>query len=483
MALVNPAAAAAGTGAAHGFNAATGRSDTPPLGGGSARGGLDAGTYTVNPDGSLTIIMDGPGHDPNSPSRVGSTIAPNGQVIPKPGSEFAQKLNGTTWLSVTPAGKPATENPNYHGQGVLTNSDGTGLGDEVVGDVTGDNKSLQNVIHGAEDLVTPETTDTSSLDAVRDRAFTTQDRLDADRANLNANPTKAPQSDLVQLDQGNIDPLRQRQNAALDQLTDAANGTVPSAAEILGKDQANRAAAQAYGNAAALQGGSSSGGAIRQALDAQTQIQGDANTQLIAARAKEMSDARGQLVQGIGNARGQESADATTNANLDQNKNLANTAAAVTTHGQDVSEKGDLITGGNTALAAGAGAAKAKADADAANAASANALKGAIVGGGASAIPKIVSDRRAKTNVHSADLVQLAEEIPGHTWDYEDPSDGRGRRVGIMAQDAQRSRMGKDLVRLGDDGDLVLDGANSVGAALAMSAEALRKAEAARKRR
>lgn len=339
------------------------------------------------------------------------------------------------------------------------------------------------VADGLEDLVTPATADSSGLDAIRDRAFRTQDALTGRLQTLEATPTKAPQSDLVQLDQTNIDPLRQRQTTSLDLLTDAATGRVPSAAEILGREQANRAAAQAYGNAAALQGGNSSGGTLRQALDAQTQIQGDANTQLLAARAKEMSDARAQLVQGIGAARGQESADATTNANLDQNKNLANTQAAVTTHGQDVSEKGDLVSGQNTALGTGMQAEKAKVDADAAIAASKNAYKGAMVNGLASGVAKFVSDRRAKTNIRSADLVQLAEDAPGYTFEYKSAQDGPGRRVGVMAQDVARSRMGRRLVRLDDDGDLVLDGANSVGAALAMSAEALRKAEAARKKR
>ena len=335
-------------------------------------------------------------------------------------------------------------------------------------------------------VLAPAVADPSGLADVRDRAFRTQDALTGRIQNLEANPTQAPQSDLVQLDQTNIDPLRARQTTALDQLQAAANGTVPSAAEILGRDQANRAAALAYGNAAALQGGASSGGALRQALDAQTQIQGDANTQLLAARAKEMSDARNQLVSGIGAAQNTEAGLATTNANLNQNKNIANTQAAVTTHGQDVTQQGDLVSGQNTALATGAGAEKAAVDAATANAASANALKGAEIGGAAAAIPgivKAVSDRRAKTDIRSADLVQLADAAPGYTFEYKDERDGPGQRVGVMAQDLKRSRLGQQLVQLGDDGKLELDGANSIGAALAMSAAALRKAEAARKGR
>lgn len=349
----------------------------------------------------------------------------------------------------------------------------------------GDGSVFDGIVNGVKDLVTPADVPTNQLDAIGNKALTTQDALTGRLQNLEQNPTKAPQSDLVQLDQTNIDPLRQRQTTALDQLQAAANGTVPSAAEILGKDQANRAAAQAYGNAAALQGGSSSGGALRQALDAQTQIQGDANTQLMAARAKEMSDARQQLVQGISGARGQESTDATTNANLNQNRNLANTNASVTTHGQDVTEKGDLVNAQNTSLGIAGTAAKAKADADAANAASANALKGAEIGAGAGVVTtvgKALSDRRAKEHFGSVDLVQLAEDIPGKTWDYKDPANGPGRRLGIVAQDAMKSKIGKDMVQLGPDNELVLDGANSLGAALAMSAEALRRVAKPKKR-
>lgn len=487
-------------------------------------GGIPLGYYKANPDGTLTMLKAYGGAQP------GDTVATNGGIVKPDGTPRAGSDGQQYFATRTPSGAPATDNPNFKGQSDTlsraVNTVGTVLKDNPLGGqavagydaITGKPKTqvagdlvqgftggaanvdangnvvpgnvggpvldaAGNLVSGIGGALSPDKADSSGLNAVRDKALGTQDALTGRLQTLEQNPTVAPQSQLVQLDQTQIDPLRGRQTGALDLLTDAATGRVPSAAEILGRDQANRAAAQAYGSAAALQGGSSSGGALRQALDAGTQLVGDANTQLMAARAKEMSDARGQLVQGIGAARGQESADATTNANLDQNKNLANTQAAVTTHGQDVSEKGDLISGQNTALGIGASTEKAKVDADTANAASANAYKGAIVGGVAGAIPKIVSDRRAKTDVHGADLVQLAENAPGYTFEYKDPKNGPGRRVSVMAQDVGRSRMGKDMVQMDDDGDLVLDGANSLGAALAMSAKALRETEALKKRR
>lgn len=325
---------------------------------------------------------------------------------------------------------------------------------------------------------------TSPLDNISTGALASQQELDARRRTLEDNPTAAPQAGLVQLDQTNIDPLRQRQGVALDQLQAAANGTLPSAAELAAQAAANRASAQAYGNAAALQGGASSGGALRQALDAGTQAQGDIQTKLLADRAAEQATARQQLVQGIGNAQQQEGTLATSNANLAQQTGLANQTADVNTRSQDITREQNLIGGANTDTSNATAAAKAALDAKVQEQANANALKGAEISGGANIIGNYFkSDRTAKEHVGKADLVELAEVLPGHTFEYKNPADGPGPRVGVMAQDAQKSRLGAQMVHLGDDGDLVLDNANAVGAALAMSAQALRDSEAAKKKR
>jgi hypothetical protein len=288
----------------------------------------------------------------------------------------------------------------------------------------------------------------------------------------------------VQLDQTNIDPLRQRQGVALDALTAAANGTAPSAAEIAGKAAANRAAAQAYGTAAALQGGASSGGALRAALDAQTQLQGDANTQMLINRANEQATARQQLVQGISGAETTEAGLANNNANLAQGTNLANQSADVNTRSQDINREQNLISGANASQNTAEAAAKAALDAKVQEQANANALKGAEIGAGGAVLGNLFkSDARAKTDIRRADLVQLADDSPGYTFDYRDPADGPGRRVGVMAQDVARARLGKRLVQLGPSNELELDIPNSVGAALAMSAQALREATAARRGR
>jgi hypothetical protein len=337
---------------------------------------------------------------------------------------------------------------------------------------------IGNTLSGAPDPSTDQ------LTGITNTAIGSQQELDRIRQGAEANPTAAPQAGLVQLDQTNIDPLRQRQGVALDALTAAANGTAPSAAEIAGKAAANRAAAQAYGTAAALQGGASSGGALRAALDAQTQLQGDANTQMLINRANEQATARQQLVQGISGAETTEAGLANNNANLAQGTNLANQSADVNTRSQDINREQNLISGANASQNTAEAAAKAALDAKVQEQANANALKGAEIGAGGAVLGNLFkSDARAKTDIRRADLVQLADDSPGYTFDYRDPADGPGRRVGVMAQDVARARLGKRLVQLGPSNELELDIPNSVGAALAMSAQALREATAARRGR
>jgi hypothetical protein len=492
-------------------------------------------TFNVNPDGTLTITGTSSGK-PNP--YVGAILGPDGMLRKPDGTPMPQggvAGNPPQYMPRTPSGAPATANPNFKSNGVTNLVDlgadaitkdnpiagqiragvdlaqgksptddllngftagavGVGPDGKVIpGDVATDlgrtaadaGLALPDVSLGGLGGLLSGAPDPSvgGLDAISGTASSQQQELDQLRRQAEANPTAAPQAGLVQLDQTNIDPLRQRQGTALDQLQQAANGTLPSAAEIAAKDAANRASAQAYGNAAALQGGNSSGGTLRQALDAQTQIQGDLQTKLLADRAAEQATARQQLVQGIGAAQSNEGQLATSNANLAQQTGLANQTSAVNTRAQDINREQNLISGATADTSNATAAAKAALDAKVQEQANNNALKGAELGAAAGIIPKVLSDRRSKTDIKRADLVNLADHAPGYTFEYKDPSDGPGKRVSVMAQDVAKSPLGASMVRLGGDGEMSLDGANAVGAALAMSAQALREAEAARKGR
>ncbi len=202
---------------------------------------------------------------------------------------------------------------------------------------------------------------------------------------------------------------------------------------------------------------------------------------MMADRANEQATARQSLVTGIQGAQTEEGNLASTNATNAVNTNLANQTADVNTRNQDINREENLVSGANTATSNATTAQKAATDAQVQQQANADAMKGALISGGATVLGKVLSDERAKTGIRRADLVQLADDAPGYTFEYRDQRNGPGERVGVMAQDVARSRLGKRLVQLDGD-ELALDIPNSVGAALAMSAQALREARAARGR-
>jgi hypothetical protein len=95
---------------------------------------------------------------------------------------------------------------------------------------------------------------------------------------------------------------------------------------------------------------------------------------------------------------------------------------------------------------------------------------------GAKAIGQMFSDERLKEDVKPAKLEKLAESLKGFRFRYKDQAHGEGERVGVMAQDAQKGGpIGKGMVKMDGAGRLKLDVGNAVGAALAMSAQALRE--------
>lgn len=89
-------------------------------------------------------------------------------------------------------------------------------------------------------------------------------------------------------------------------------------------------------------------------------------------------------------------------------------------------------------------------------------------GGGAN--DPYTSDRREKTDVKSANpqMEHFLDQIAGYSFDYKHPGtagEAPGARVGVMAQDAVKSPLGRELVIGGKT--LKLDPANTAGAALA----------------
>lgn len=76
------------------------------------------------------------------------------------------------------------------------------------------------------------------------------------------------------------------------------------------------------------------------------------------------------------------------------------------------------------------------------------------------------SDRRLKKNVRK-EPQKFMDELHPYEFEYKDKSKGEGTWLGIMAQDAMKSKMGRSLVSKDDDGFMQLDVKKTLSAALA----------------
>jgi uncharacterized protein YcfJ len=107
----------------------------------------------------------------------------------------------------------------------------------------------------------------------------------------------------------------------------------------------------------------------------------------------------------------------------------------------------------------------------AAGAAGGGAL-GSAVGQGAG---EAMSDKRLKKHVETAksDVKKFLDSVGAKKYEYKDPKApgaAKGERVGVMAQDLEKSEMGKALVRNTPQGKMV-DTVQGFGALLAAQAE------------
>lgn len=382
----------------------------------SQPGGLPVGSYVPNADGTLTIIDTrfGP---------AGTVVAKNGQYLNPDGTPYLAvpgDPQSGRWTVRQPDGTPATQNPNYKGEGVLTNGDNTGLLDQVPGfDSAKDAASkLLNGLAAAAGPGAP--IDTSSADSETARANALADALGGQAGAAGA------QADT---DRGLGAQTRAQQQDSITGLTAAANGTAPSAAELQLKQQADIDASRQYGLAAALQGNNPNA-ALRQASLGAATIAGTTNENAAINRANEQATARGQLATTLANVRaGDQGA---TNTDVGQQNNL--TGAQVSSQGQGVTSTGQKLT---------AETEKEKADA---------ARAGALIGAGGTAASVLLSDKRAKKNIVKSDLADaLGKNVHGITFTYKpEVEEDDEPHFGILADALEKVIPG--VVRKGPSG-------------------------------
>lgn len=243
-----------------------------------------------------------------------------------------------------------------------------------------------------------------------------------------------------------------RQNAAnapgvIGQLSQQAMGQGPSIAEAQLKSATNRNLAQQLAAAASMRGRNPAA-AQRQILTAQ----GDAGRQLAeqsaTARLQEQQQAQGQLAQQ------QQMAD-----NLQQNSTSQGFQAAIAPKTAD--QEYDLARAGirqqNNATDKGV----------------VNNLLGSVVGSGATAL--MASDKNNKKDIKSgsADVSKFLDSLDAKHYEYKDtsePGTAKGPRVGVLAQDVEKSDMGKTMVKDTPNGKMI-DTVQGFGAVLAAQAE------------
>lgn len=225
--------------------------------------------------------------------------------------------------------------------------------------------------------------------------------------------------------------FRRQQLAYAQQLQAVIDGTAgPSAAEIQGRNAADRAMAQQF---AAAQGatGQNAGLAYRQALQNASGLQSQAIADAAARRASEVSDARQQYANLLNSGR-----------TGDLQKYQTDVGAANTRYAADKDYQGKKIA--------------------------------AATGVGSAVIPALVSDERKKHAVGDgeADVCEMFDKLAAKSFRYNDPGEpgaAPGRRTGIMAQDLERSPAGRALVRDTPTGK-VIDSPQAIGAMFAMLA-------------
>jgi hypothetical protein len=100
------------------------------------------------------------------------------------------------------------------------------------------------------------------------------------------------------------------------------------------------------------------------------------------------------------------------------------------------------------------------------------------------------SDRRLKKDIKEIDPESIDEFLrtvgAGKTWSYKNPADGKGGQIGPMAQDVERSELGRSAVSRRGDGMRTVDYRRMAALALAGAArlsDRLDRVEGGKKRR
>lgn len=257
-------------------------------------------------------------------------------------------------------------------------------------------------------------------------------------------PAQQQYETLLQSSQANQQAVAPLQTQALQQLGMAATGQGPSLAEVQMKAAQDRNLAQQLAAVQASRGGSA-------ALNQRALLQS-------------MGAAGRDIAQQSGVARMQE------RDNFLNQANIANQGLRTDIAGKlnlDLMPKQNL----QQWEMARVGAAN---QAQAQNAANRNQLTGALLGGAAQIGAAAMSDEREKKDIKGADkdMKAFLDALTASNYEYKDtkkPGTAKGERYGVMAQDLEKSKVGKSMVEETENGKQVNYG-QALGAILASQA-------------
>ena len=96
-----------------------------------------------------------------------------------------------------------------------------------------------------------------------------------------------------------------------------------------------------------------------------------------------------------------------------------------------------------------------------------------VISGAGQAAAMMASDENAKTNIkpktYAMDEIEsFLKVLKPSTYEYKDPKHGTGEKMGVMAQDLEKSAIGKTMVDTAPDGTKMVDTNKAIGAILAV---------------
>jgi hypothetical protein len=273
----------------------------------------------------------------------------------------------------------------------------------------------------------------------------------------------APQVGGTQLAAGQLDQSRAGMMGVANNLGQIASGQTAGAGELAVNRQIGQAAAQQTAMARMARGANAALAARAAARNTVDIAQAGAG-QAAAAQMQDQQAANQQLGQVYGQMYGQDASVANQNAQLGQNAQLANQSAQLQQTGMNDAQQ-------IAALGQQLGWDKEKIDAEVQKAQVASQDKGSFASilQGAGSVAAMFSDKRLKTDVADGgdDADELMARLRPKTYRYIDPKYGEGVRLGIMAQDLARSRMGAATLVKPDGEHLGVDLGKAASAALA----------------